>query len=106
METQKDAVDLEFQGLFASDASGPDFIELNLTHRCDSCGSAAVSQIEVSDKLPHLLLCGHHTRKNLPLIFAAGYAYDIPDEYQYQFTQRAVISNPQEYLLRDAGSSV
>lgn len=102
----KDRLDEEFAIMLGSDASGPDFIELNLTHRCDACSAAAVSQIEISEDMPHLLLCGHHTRKNLPKIFAMGYAFDIPEEYQYQFTQREVTSRPQEYQLRDAGSAI
>lgn len=102
----KDRVDLELEDMLSPDASGPDFIELNLTHRCDACTAAAVSQIEVSADLPHLLLCGHHTRKNLPRIFAMGYAFDIPDEYQYQYTRREIEMHPQEYMLRDAGSTV
>lgn len=102
METKN----VNLEELLGSDASGPDFIELNLTHRCDACSAAAVSQIEVSGSLPHILLCGHHTRKNLPMIYASGYAFDIPDEYRYQFTQREVTSRPQEYQLRDAGSTV
>lgn len=102
----KDRVDLELENILGSDASGPDFIELNLTHRCDACSAAAVSQIEVSANMPHLLLCGHHTRKNLPNIIAMGYAFDIPEEYQYQYTRREIESRPQDYLLRDAGSAV
>lgn len=97
---------VNLEELLGSDASGPDFIELNLTHRCDACSAAAVAQIEVSGILPHLLLCGHHVRKNLPYIRAMGYAYDIPDEYNYMFTRREIESRPQDYLLRDAGSAL
>lgn len=82
-----------------------DFIELNLNHRCDACGAAAVSQVEVSGTLPHLMFCGHHHRKNLLHIRQMGYAYDAPDEVDYQFTNKEIRERPVEYLLRDAGST-
>ena len=76
----KDRVDLELESMLGS---GPDFIELNLTHRCDACMAAAVSQIEVSADLPHLLLCGHHFRKHSLFIKISGFAYDVPDDMDF-----------------------
>ena len=89
-----------------TDATGPDFVELTLNHRCDVCSAAAVAQIEIREDLPHLLLCAHHHRKHLPYIRSSNFAYDAPDEVDYQFTGRELMDRPQRYLLRDAGSTV
>lgn len=88
------------------DATGPDFLpELNLGHRCDACSAAAVAQVEISDTLPHLLLCGHHFRKNRAAFIESGYAYSVPDDYDYTFTDREIAKRPRVYGARDAGSS-
>lgn len=87
-----------------TDATGPDFVELNLTHRCDACSAAAVAQVEISDSLPHLLFCGHHWRKNLTKIKADGYAYEVDDEHDYLFTDREISARPRVATIRDAGS--
>lgn len=81
------------------------FEELTLAHRCDACSAAAVAQVEVSEDLPHLLLCGHHYRKNMLTFKEKGYALKVPDEYDYLFTDREIAARPRDYTPRDAGSA-
>jgi len=96
----------EMFGYPDEDATGPDFVELTLNHRCDRCGAAAVAQVEISESVPHLLFCGHHWRANLDKIKDAGYAYDVPEEHDFVHTWRSHDEKPWANELRDAGSAV
>lgn len=89
-----------------TDATGPDFVELTLNHRCDRCGAAAVAQVEISDTVPHLLFCGHHWRASMDKIKDHGYPYEVPDEHDFHHTWRSHDEQPWDNSLRDAGSAV
>lgn len=83
---------------------GP-FIVLDSTHRCDACSAAAVAQIHINAEMPNIHLCGHHYRKNLTKFQELGYAVDVPDEFNYLFTDREIQARPATYGLTDRGSA-
>jgi len=92
----------------ATTQAGPDTVTtlpmppITLLDRCDACSQHAVAQMQVDDTI--LRFCGHHTRTNLDAILVSGYPFEIPDEYAYQFTDRALAERPRDNAARDAGS--
>lgn len=104
MSTTTELVQTETSTL-PDDATGPDFTELTLSHRCDACSAAAVAQVEIDDDSAHLLFCGHHWRKNMGAIKALGYVYEVDDEHDYLFTDREILARPRDNSARDGGSA-
>lgn len=79
--------------------------ELTLNHRCDGCSAAAVAQVIVPDSGSVLLFCGHHWRKNMNAIREAAYLFRVPEEHDYQFTDREIAARPRSNAARDGGSA-
>lgn len=79
--------------------------ELTLNHRCDGCSAAAVSQVIVPDLNTVLMFCGHHWRKNMHAVREKHYLYRVPEEHDYQFTDREIAARPRSNAARDGGSA-
>lgn len=92
----------EAQDVPSTDGLPAFYDSLNLTHRCDGCGAAAVAQAMVGGTV--LLFCGHHWRSGMDKIKSSGYLFEVPDEHDYKFTDREISSRPRAYGPRDAGS--
>lgn len=91
-DTLDPIADLDFTA-----SSGQFAAELTLQDRCDSCGSAAAAQVDITGTI--MLFCGHHFRKNGKL---ADYPHKLTDDPTLHFGLG--LATPLVAGLRDGGS--